>query len=192
MDKPGGHPRGRAPGGGPGGTARRDITDHYVTGTRLRLRRVTGGGRSEPEYNLTQKVPAPVQGPVRGPITNLYLSRAEYDLLRAALPAAEPSKTRLSFRPYVVVRPAPPRPGSGRGRVRRGRRPRRRLGEMLGQTAYFMTRSPTRGSAASTCLAALPLTARYALMIVGRFDLEAMSSVIDSRSSETCGPRLAR
>jgi hypothetical protein len=36
-----------------GGAARRDIIDHYLTGTRLRLRRVTGGGRAEPEYKLT-------------------------------------------------------------------------------------------------------------------------------------------
>jgi CYTH domain-containing protein len=94
-----------------GGTSPRDITDHYLTGTRLRLRRVTGRGRSEPEYKLTQKVPAPQSGPVRGLITNLYLSRAEYDLLLGALPAAELSKTRLSLRPYVVDVFAPPRHG---------------------------------------------------------------------------------
>jgi CYTH domain-containing protein len=93
-----------------GGSARRDITDHYLNGTRLRLRRVTGGGRPEPEFKLTQKVPAPRPGPVRGLITNLYLSRAEYDLLRV-LPAAELSKTRLSFPPYVVDVFAPPRLG---------------------------------------------------------------------------------
>jgi len=94
-----------------GGATPRQITDHYLTGTRLRLRRVTGGGRAEPEYKLTQKVPAPRPGPVRGLITNLYLSRAEYDRLRAALPAAELAKTRLSFPPYVVDVFAAPRRG---------------------------------------------------------------------------------
>jgi CYTH domain-containing protein len=93
-----------------GGAARHDITDHYLTGTRLRLRRVTGGGRAEPEYKLTQKVPAPRPGPARGLITNLYLSPAEYDLLRG-LPAAELAKTRLSFPPYAVDVFAPPRHG---------------------------------------------------------------------------------
>jgi len=106
----------------PGGAARRDITDHYLTGTRLRLRRVTGGGRAEPEYKLTQKVPASRPGPVRGLITNLYLSQAEYDLLRGlpdlpdlpdlpGRPAAELTKTRLSFPPYVVDVFGPPRHG---------------------------------------------------------------------------------
>jgi hypothetical protein len=98
------------PGPPPGGAQPRQITDHYLTGTRLRLRRVTGGGRAEPEYKLTQKVPAARPGPVRGLITNLYLSRAEYDVLRA-LPAAEVGKTRLSFPPYVVDVFAPPRLG---------------------------------------------------------------------------------
>ena len=36
----------------PGGAARRDITDHYLAGTRLRLRRVTGSGRPEPRGEL--------------------------------------------------------------------------------------------------------------------------------------------
>jgi CYTH domain-containing protein len=92
------------------GADRRDITDRYLAGTRLRLRRVTGGGRTEPEYKLTQKVPAPRPGPVRGLITNLYLSRAEYDLLRA-LPGADLGKTRLSYPPYVVDIFGPPRRG---------------------------------------------------------------------------------
>jgi hypothetical protein len=102
-------------------TEERQITDRYLTGTRLRLRRVTrvgseladesepkvvrcdpdplsSGGRptdpAEPELKLTQKVPATRPGPVSGLITNFYLSRAEYDLL-ATLPAAELTKTRL-------------------------------------------------------------------------------------------------
>ena len=132
-------------------TDERQITDRYLTGTRLRLRRVTrassgmgdegekvahlttpespssgrrpttggqrpttGGGRpvasAEPELKLTQKVPAARPGPVSGLITNLYLSRAEYELL-ATLPAAELTKTRLSWPPYVVDVFGPPRHG---------------------------------------------------------------------------------
>jgi hypothetical protein len=135
-------------------TGERQITDRYLTGTRLRLRRVTragselgdegellahpttpdppssgqrptaagqrptaGGGRAaseaasaEPELKLTQKVPATRPGPVSGLITNFYLSQAEYDLL-ATLPAAELTKTRLSFPPYVIDVFGPPRHG---------------------------------------------------------------------------------
>jgi hypothetical protein len=132
-------------------TDERQITDRYLTGTRLRLRRVTragsrlgdespsgvvrsdpdvlssGGGPpgsagrragsrgepvtgaalAEPELKLTQKVPADRPGPVSGLITNFYLSQAEYELL-ATLPAAELTKTRLSFPPYVVDVFGPP------------------------------------------------------------------------------------
>jgi CYTH domain-containing protein len=81
-------------------TATRMITDRYLTGTRLRLRRVhrPDGGR---ELKLTQKVPVARAGAVQGLITNTYLSSAEYDLL-AALPAAVLSKTRLSVPPLGV------------------------------------------------------------------------------------------
>jgi CYTH domain-containing protein len=83
------------------------ITDRYLTGTRLRLRQVTRPGSPEPEYKLTQKVPAARPGPVRGLITNIYLSRAEHDLL-ATLPAAGLAKTRLFFPPYAVDVFGPP------------------------------------------------------------------------------------
>jgi hypothetical protein len=89
---------------------RAGIADRYLTGTRLRLRQVTRPGSAVSEYKLTQKVPAPRPGPVRGLITNLYLSRAEYDLL-ATLPAAELTKTRLFFPPYAVDVFGPPRHG---------------------------------------------------------------------------------
>jgi hypothetical protein len=61
-----------------------------------------------------------------------------------------------------------------------------------GQGAYFSTISPTRGSAASTCLAALPRTALYALRITGRSESAARASVTESRACETSSPRLAR
>ncbi len=92
------------------GARRVDIADRYLTGTRLRLRRVAAPGSAAPELKLTQKVPAARPGPVRGLITNFYLSPAEYDLL-AALPAAELGKTRLFFPPYAVDVFRPPRHG---------------------------------------------------------------------------------
>ena len=61
-----------------------------------------------------------------------------------------------------------------------------------GQGVYFSTMSPTRGSAASMCLMALPRTLPYALMTVGRPEAAARASVTDSRASDTSSPRLAR
>ena len=95
------------PGGAAAAARRADIADRYLTGTRLRLRRVGSPGSAEPELKLTQKVPAPRPGPVRGLITNFYLSPAEYDLL-ATLPGAELVKTRLFFPPYAVDVFGPP------------------------------------------------------------------------------------
>lgn len=82
-------------------TAPRRITDRYVTGTRLRLRRVEHRDSGTLEYKFTQKIPASRPGPVRGLITNMYLSQEEYDRL-AALPASELAKTRASVPPLVV------------------------------------------------------------------------------------------
>jgi CYTH domain-containing protein len=82
-------------------TATRRITDRYLPGTRLRLRRVDHRGSGASELKLTQKVPAGRPGFVQGLITTTYLSAAEYDLL-ASLPAATLSKTRLSIPPLGV------------------------------------------------------------------------------------------
>jgi CYTH domain-containing protein len=81
--------------------APRRIYDRYVTGTRLRLRRVEHLGSGQTELKLTQKIPAGAAGPVRGLITNMYLAEAEYDVL-AALPAAVLTKTRVSIPPLGV------------------------------------------------------------------------------------------
>lgn len=81
-------------------TAVRAITDRYLTGTRLRLRRAEQPDGTR-ELKLTQKVPAARPGPVQGLITNTYLSPAEYGLL-ATLPAAVLAKTRLSVPPLGV------------------------------------------------------------------------------------------
>jgi len=85
----------------PAVTARRRITDRYLPGTRLRLRRIDYPGSGNREFKFTQKVPANRPGYVQGLITNTYLSAAEYDLL-ATLPAAVLTKTRLSVPPVTA------------------------------------------------------------------------------------------
>ncbi|GAA1933909.1 hypothetical protein [Kitasatospora viridis] len=76
-------------------TATRRITDRYLDGMRLRLRRVEHLEAGTWEFKLTQKVPAGGTGAVQGLITNMYLTRAEYDRL-TVLPAVELSKTRYA------------------------------------------------------------------------------------------------
>ena len=69
----------------------RTICDRYVSGTRLRLRRVeTPTGTV---FKLGQKVRLDPGSPTMVSLTNLYLSQAEYDVL-ARLPATELRKTR--------------------------------------------------------------------------------------------------
>ena len=82
-------------------TGRRRITDRYLPGTRLRLRRIDYLHSADREFKFTQKVPASPPGYVQGLITSTYLSAAEYDLL-ATLPAAVLSKTRLSVPPLGI------------------------------------------------------------------------------------------
>jgi CYTH domain-containing protein len=82
-------------------TASRRITDRYLPGTRLRLRRVDHLDSGTCEFKFTQKVPAGRPGFVQGLITNTYLSEAEYDLL-ASLPADVLRKTRLSVPPLAI------------------------------------------------------------------------------------------
>jgi CYTH domain-containing protein len=85
----------------PAVTASRRITDRYLPGTRLRLRRVDYLRSGACELKFTQKVAAGRPGFVQGLITNTYLSEAEYDLL-ATLPAEVLSKTRLSVPPLSI------------------------------------------------------------------------------------------
>ena len=85
-------------------SARRAITDLYVEGTRVRLRRSVGlvDGQGEVLQKLTQKIPdaAPVGGR-RGTLTTMYLSDAEYECM-ARLPGRRLTKHRLSFPPLGV------------------------------------------------------------------------------------------
>ncbi|MBY8878753.1 hypothetical protein [Actinacidiphila acidipaludis] len=76
------------------------IVDRYLTGTRMRLRRVEQPG-AEPVFKLTQKIPARHPGAMQGLITNTYLSAAEYEVF-AGLPARVLSKTRYSVPPLGV------------------------------------------------------------------------------------------
>jgi len=85
----------------------RRITDRYLPGTRLRLRRVDWLESGTCEFKFTQKVPGDSPGHARGLITSIYLSQAEYDVL-AALPAAVLTKTRISFPPLGVDVFGPP------------------------------------------------------------------------------------
>jgi CYTH domain-containing protein len=80
---------------------RRQITDRYLVGTRLRLRRSQNMDNGLCELKFTQKLPSGQPGHVQGLITNTYLSPAEYDLL-AVLPASVLSKTRLSVPPLGI------------------------------------------------------------------------------------------
>lgn len=77
------------------------ITDHYLTGTRIRLRRATettDRGRHV-VYKLTQKIPGLDGRP--GLITTMYLSDEEYRTL-AVVPAAVLHKARHSVPPFGI------------------------------------------------------------------------------------------
>ena len=80
---------------------RAEITDLYLSGTRLRLRRTVESTATATTTvrKLTQKIPAPVGGP--GLITTFYLDEAEYEAL-ATLPGAGLTKTRYSVPPLGV------------------------------------------------------------------------------------------
>ena len=77
------------------------LTDRYIDGTRIRLRRPdeTSASGSSTTYKLTQKVPAADGSP--GLITTFYVNEAEYARL-SELPARVLSKTRYSIPPFGV------------------------------------------------------------------------------------------
>ena len=53
-------------------TVRRRITDRYLPGTRLRLRRIDYLDSGDREFKFSQKVPAGRPGFIQGLITNTY------------------------------------------------------------------------------------------------------------------------
>ena len=73
---------------------RAEISDLYLSGTRLRLRRTveTTASARTTVRKLTQKIPAPGGGP--GLITTMYLDEAEYEAL-ATLPGARVDQDAL-------------------------------------------------------------------------------------------------
>lgn len=75
------------------GRPHREIDDLYIAGTRLRLRKVAGEG-SEPVFKLGKKYGKATA--LAEPITNLYLTQAEYDAL-ARLPGARVRKRRYAL-----------------------------------------------------------------------------------------------
>jgi CYTH domain-containing protein len=74
-------------------TDQREIVDHYVIGSRMRLRSVTSATDGT-VYKLGHKVRPDPDDPGFVMHTSFYLSHEEYDLL-AALPAHELRKTRF-------------------------------------------------------------------------------------------------
>jgi CYTH domain-containing protein len=76
------------------------ITDRYVDGTTLRLRKQTEDN-GPTAYKLTQKIPVRDTGSQQGLIATMYLTEKEHAVL-ARLPAHELSKTRHSVPPFGI------------------------------------------------------------------------------------------
>lgn len=68
------------------------IEDRYITGTRLRLRRMTDEASGEVAHKLAKKYEA--TDPTARPMVSAYLTAAEYDVF-AALPATVVRKRRF-------------------------------------------------------------------------------------------------
>ena len=78
----------------------RRITDRYIDGTSLRLRRVSHEDGST-AYKLTQEIPLPGPGAHQGFITNIYLREDEFHVF-AQLSARQITKTRHSVPPFGI------------------------------------------------------------------------------------------
>lgn len=78
----------------------RRITDRYIDGTSLRLRKQSDGD-GPTVFKLTQKIAAPGPGAQQGFITNLYIDENEFRIL-AQLPARQLTKTRHSVPPFAI------------------------------------------------------------------------------------------
>lgn len=78
----------------------RRITDHYIDGTTLRLRKqIYDDGLTT--FKLTQKLPELGNGAQQGFITSMYLTAEEFHVL-AQLPARKLTKTRFSVPPFGI------------------------------------------------------------------------------------------
>ena len=78
----------------------RQIMDRYITGSRLRLRRMSDSDGAV-AFKLTQKLNEAAAGAYQGQLTTIYLSEAEYDVF-AALPARLLEKSRYSVPPLGI------------------------------------------------------------------------------------------
>jgi CYTH domain-containing protein len=78
----------------------RRITDRYIDGTTLRLRKQSEDG-GPTVFKLTQKIPAPASGAQQGLITTMYLTAEEFRMF-AQLSAKSLSKTRYSVPPFGI------------------------------------------------------------------------------------------
>lgn len=78
----------------------RRITDRYIDGTTLRLRKMTGEN-GPAAYKLTQKIPARDSGGQQGLIVTMYITEDEFVLLEQ-LPAHTLNKTRHSVPPFGI------------------------------------------------------------------------------------------
>jgi CYTH domain-containing protein len=83
-----------------GVTDQRYITDAYLIGTRLRLRKVQSEG--ETVFKLCQKVRIDEASPERVKITNIYLSPDEYKFM-LTLPSSSIVKTRYTYMHTDVI-----------------------------------------------------------------------------------------
>lgn len=79
----------------PNATFRADITDHYITNTTLRLRRMQT--EHDVTFKLAQKLRAHPHDARVILHTNFYLSEAEYVFLVATLPSHRLEKKRLAL-----------------------------------------------------------------------------------------------
>lgn len=78
----------------------RRITDNYIEGTTLRLRKQNyNDGLTT--FKLTQKLPERGPGAQQGFITSMYLTQDEF-LVLAQLPARKLTKTRFSVPPFGI------------------------------------------------------------------------------------------
>lgn len=78
----------------------RRITDHYIEGTTLRLRKQSYNDGLI-TFKLTQKLPARGDGAQQGFITSMYLSSDEFHVF-AQLPAQKLTKIRFSLPPFGI------------------------------------------------------------------------------------------